>query len=129
MLRTAALAVIVLHAAVLYGHDVAHRGLGVGLLPWQTLYAYALIVAGPLVAGALLLARRERHGYAALAFFMFAALVFGVYHHYVGISPDHVDHLPAGPDQPLFRSTAAGMALVEIVGAALGVLGWHKERS
>ncbi len=122
-MRYAALALILVHAGVLIGHDVAHRGLGVGLLPWQTVYAYTLIVAGPLLAGGLLLAGRARLGYRLLASFMFAAMVFGVYHHYVGISPDHVDHLPAGEHQSLFRHTALWMALVEIAGTALDVGG------
>lgn len=129
MVRNLALALILLHAGVLFGHDVAHRGLGVGLLPWQTLYAYSLIVAGPLLAGGLLLAGRMKAGYAVLAFSMFAALVFGGYHHYVGISPDHVDHLPQGPDQPLFRSTAAAMVLMELAGTLLGAIGWSKEQA
>lgn len=126
-MRLWALALIVVHAGILLGHDVAHRGLGVDLLTWQTLYAYTLIVAGPLLAGALLLSGRLRVGYAALALCMLAALVFGFVHHYVLVSPDHVSHLPPGAHQPLFRSTAALMAVLELAGAGVGWWGYRAE--
>lgn len=119
-MRNAAFIVIGLHAAILLGHDVAHRGLGVDLVLWQTLYAYSLIVAAPLVAAALLASGRLRVGFCVLAASMFAALAFGVFHHYVAVSPDHVSHLPAGGEQGLFRATAALMVTLEITGVGVG---------
>jgi len=122
-MRILAVAIIVLHAAILAGHDSAHRSLGVDLAPWQIVFAYSVIVAGPLVSAALLFTRRARVGFALLAISMVGALVFGAYHHYILVSPDHVHHLPAGDAQPLFRATAAAMAVVELVGAAVAVVG------
>jgi hypothetical protein len=55
---------------------------------------------------------------------MFGSLLFGVYHHYILVSPDHVAHLPAGDSQGLFRLTAAAMAVVELAGAGFGAWRW-----
>jgi hypothetical protein len=126
--RIAALVLIGIHAAVLAGHDSAHRGLGVDLVLWQTVYAYTLIVAGPLLAAGLLVAARMRAGFAVLAISMLAALSFGAFFHYVAVSPDHVSHLPHGPEQPLFRSTAALMAILELAGVGFGWWGYRKSR-
>ena len=105
------IAIVLLHVLVLLGHDSAHRDLAVGLNVWQTAYVYTVIVPGPFVA-LLLLRLRARAGYALLFVSMLGALLFGVYHHYVALSPDHVDHLPAGDAQGLFRATALLMAAV-----------------
>jgi hypothetical protein len=120
--------VVAAHAGILFGHDVAHRDLGVDLAVWQQVYAYSLIVAGPLVAAALLIAGRLRPGFALLAGCMLAALLFGAYHHYVAISPDHVSHLPEGAAQPLFRATAVLMVALELAGAGVGWLGLRERR-
>src|SRR5205085_4851510 len=101
-MRFLAVAIVVLHAAILAGHDSAHRSLGVGLAPWQLAFAYTVIVAAPLVAAAALFTRHVRAGYALLAISMLGAFTFGLYHHYVLISPDHVLHLPVGEGQGLF---------------------------
>lgn len=127
-MRWLGILLVAVHAAILLGHDAAHRDLGVGLVIWQQVYAYSLIVAGPLLAVALLLLGRERVGFALLAGCMFAALIFGGYHHYVAISPDHVSHLPEGPSQPLFRATAALLAAVELAGAGVGWRGFRDAR-
>ncbi|NNL68226.1 MAG: hypothetical protein HKP30_18400 [Myxococcales bacterium] len=119
---------VAVHAAVLLGHGAAHSDLGVVLALWQQVYAYTLIVAGPLVAAALLGAGRLRPGFTLLAVCMLASLLFGVYHHYVAVSPDHVAHLPPGEAQPLFRATAAGMGVVEAAGVVIGWLGLRQQR-
>lgn len=124
-MRITAIALVCVHAAILAGHDTAHRGLGVDLALWQQAYAYSLIVAGPLLAALLLIAGRLRVGFAVLAVCMLAAFAFGVFHHYVAISSDHVSHLPAGPEQPLFRATAALMAVVELASAGVGWWGYR----
>ncbi|MSP62562.1 MAG: hypothetical protein EXR72_19970 [Myxococcales bacterium] len=67
----------------------------------------------------LLWTRFARFGAILLTLAMAGALAFGVYHHYVAISVDHVDHLPMG-DHGLFRATAIVLAIAEAVGAAAG---------
>jgi hypothetical protein len=116
--------IVVLHAAALLAHDVAHRSLGIDLALWQAAFAYAVIVAGPLVALALLWVR-PRAGFALLAATMGGALIFTVYHHYIGISPDHVAHLPSGEARGLFRWTATALAILEAAGVVAGWRGWR----
>ena len=89
-MRWLVLGCVLLHAAVLLGHDAAHRSLGVELVTWQTVYAYGVIVAAPLVAAGLVFGSHARSGFLLLAIAMAGSLAFSVYHHYVGISPDHV---------------------------------------
>jgi hypothetical membrane protein len=120
-MRIAAVAIVVLHAVILLGHDWAHRSLGVGLAPWQIVFAYSVIVAAPVVSAVAVFTRFARSGYALLAISMLGSLVFGVYHHYILVSPDHVHHLPAGDGQDIFRATAAMMAAVEFVGVGIAV--------
>ena len=120
--------IVVLHAAALLAHEGAHRLLGVDLAFWQAVFAYSVIVAGPLVALALLWVR-PRAGFALLALSMAGALLFTVYHHYVGVSPDHVAHLPPGQARGLFRWTAAALALLEAAGVVAGWRGWRNTRT
>jgi hypothetical protein len=124
-MRRIAFALVTVHMLVLLSHNAAHRELGVQLNVWQTIFAYSVIVAGPIFAAAVLFTRHQRLGYALLAVSMFGALVFGVYHHYILVSPDHVAHLPTGESQGHFRATAAVMGIFELAGVALGIWGWR----
>ncbi|HUG00740.1 MAG TPA: hypothetical protein VML95_02630 [Longimicrobiales bacterium] len=124
----AAVLTVAAHAAVLLAHEIAHRRLGVDLRLWQTAFAYVVIVAGP-VAGVVLARKRPRAGFALLALAMAAALLFTLYHHYVGVSPDNVAHLPPGGARPLFRWTSALLALLEAAGAWVGWRGWKASRT
>jgi hypothetical protein len=125
--------VVVSNAIVLLAHDSAHRSLGVSLSPWQLAFVYSVIVPGPILA-LLLMRRNARYGDALLLVTMLGSLLFGVYHHYVAISPDHVAHLPPGGSQPLFRTTAALMACIQaagvvVAGVSLGRRGGAKPLS
>ena len=121
MTRTLAIAVVLVNAIILLAHDRAHQELGVLLSSWQQAFVYTVIVPGPFVA-LLLLRRHPLHGYALLLVTMVGSLLFGVYHHFVAVSPDHVAHLPPGDAQPLFRATAALMALVQAAGAGVAAM-------
>ena len=122
-----AIAIVIAHAVVLVAHDVAHRDLVVLLNAWQQAFVYSVIVPGPFIA-LLLLRRYRREGYALLLVAMLGSLLFGLYHHYVAVSPDHVDHLPAGDSQGLFRVTALLMILVESAGVVVAALGLRSTR-
>jgi len=79
-----------------------------------------------LIALALVWMRRTRAGFALLAISMAGSLIFGGYFHYIGISPDHVSHLPPGDAQGMFRVTAVLLLATELFGAIVGVLGMRK---
>ena len=127
-MRRLVIVLVAIHAAVLLGHDAAHRELGVHLNTWQTIFAYLVIVAAPALAAVLVFTEYQRVGFTLLAISMLSALAFGVYHHYILISPDHVSHLPVGESRGLFKATAAVMGVLELGGVGLGVWGWRSHR-
>ena len=110
-----------IHAVVVLLHSRAHDDLGVELNAFQQAYAGAVIVVAPFVATALLWSRHRRVGSHLLWMSMTGALVFGVYYHYVAISPDHVAHLPPGEARGLFRWTALLLPVTELAGLFVGV--------
>ncbi len=122
------LMVVLAHLLVMLAHNAAHDELGVELSALQLGYATLVILLAPIGALILLFTRWARLGAILLAAAMAGALVFGVYWHYVAVSPDHVSHLPAGDAQGLFRLTALGLAAVEAVGVVVGLWGWSRLR-
>ena len=127
-LRRAVALVVVMHLAANTGHAIAHRSLGVTAPMLNTIFIILVIFTAPVIA-ALLWTRHQRLGAWLLLGSMSAAALFGGYFHYVKISPDQVDHLPAGDLQPLFRLTATLLLSLECIGAALGIvaIAWDRK--
>lgn len=123
-----ALLVVPAHLLLMLAHDAAHDRLGVGLSAAQMVFAILLIFLAPVLAAALLYTRWAAAGALLLAAAMAAALLFGIYWHYLAISPDHVAHLPPGDARGLFRLTAAGLVLSEAVGLGAGLWSWRRLR-
>lgn len=111
--------VVIAHLIVNILHGQAHTKLGVGLSSWQQMYVITVILLAPLVALALSFTRYARAGLWLLLVSMLGALIFGLCYHYVVISPDHVDHLPAGDARGLFRTTALLLVVTETLGVAV----------
>lgn len=111
------------HFAVTAWHGAAHGALAIGLPPSKNAFVYTVIVAAPLVAAALVWTRHDRVGLRLFSAALLGALLFGVYHHYVLVSPDNVHHLPAGSaeDHAAFTRSAAALALVELAALLYGV--------
>jgi len=129
MARIALTVLGAVHLIVAIWHGATHTELAVSLSPAQNLFVYIVIVLAPLVAVGLLWTR-----YVGLALWLFlialcASLVFGVYYHYVLVSPDNIHHLPPGSAaaHARFALSAAILALIELASAlcAAFVLGWH----
>jgi hypothetical protein len=129
MVRWLATLAVLSHAMVAYFHGTAHKQLGVGLEPWERWFVDVVILGAPLVALVLIWTRLTRCGFLVLAISMFGALVFGVYHHYGAISPDHVAHLPPGEAQTLFKTTAVLLVVTEALGLGAGIWGWLAGRA
>ena len=103
------LATVLGHFAVNGAHGVAHRALAIPLAQSQKLFILVVILLAPALAAALVWKGAHRSGGLLLAASLVGAVLFGVWNHYVAISPDHISHLPA-TGQPewkvLFQVTA-----------------------
>ena len=121
--RIAATVTVAVHAVVGVVHELAHRDLGIELTTAQTVFVNLVITATPVVAVLLLWSRFKRTGAILFTSAMAASLFFGLYYHYVLVSPDHVSHLPDGDLQSAFRITALLLALLQAMGTAIGIWG------
>ena len=130
MNRNAAIAsvLVVVHAIIAFVHGQAHERLEVGLAPWQWAYVYIVITAAPVLAAVLFWTPLRAAGAALLALSMLGSFLFGVYYHFVEVSPDNVGHLPAGDAQGLFVATAVLLAISEAAASAFGFWCWAKSR-
>jgi hypothetical protein len=119
---------VLAHFVVNVVHGRAHGELGVGLSEWQTIYVITVILMAPLIAIPWLWTRYARVGLLMLVISMAGSLIFGVIYHYVIVSPDHVSHLPPGAAQGVFRMSALLLALIELFGLVVGLLGLRSNR-
>ena len=117
---------VLAHLVIAYLHGEAHASLGVGLVAWQWAYVYGVITVAPLVAMALYWTRWRAAGALLLGVSMLGSFLFGVYHHFMAVSPDHVHHLPEGDAQGVFVATAYLLAISEAAIAAFGFWSWRK---
>jgi hypothetical protein len=116
------------HGLLLLLHGIAHQELHIYLPLLKYVYVYVVIVFAPILATIMLWTKRSWLG--ALIFFlaMIGSLVFGVYHHFVLISADHVCYAPQGEWLSVFRTTAVMMAIVEGAGCWFGIRALSKMR-
>lgn len=122
--RRLALMTIIVHTVVAFVHGAAHEVLGVQLSRAQLIYIVLVIMLAPLAAGLLLWKGLKTEGAALLVCSLFGALIFGVFNHFVSMSPDHVSHVAALPQKSwafVFSVTAALLALVEAFGIWAGL--------
>jgi hypothetical protein len=118
-------AIVLSHLLVNIVHGAAHSELQIGLNGAETLFVALVIVTGPLVAMALLWTSRQRAGAALLAFTMAGSLLFGLYHHFVAMGPDHVAAQVPGAWGIAFVVTACLLLLIEAMGTYAG-LRWFR---
>ena len=118
---------VVIHAVIAALHGAAHGDLGIQMTAAENAFINMVIVAAPVVAAILLWTRLAHAGAVLMVIAMAGSLLFGAYHHYVAISPDHVAHLPPGNLQGLFRTTAVLLVVSEALG--IGVGAWGARRS
>jgi len=114
--RVAMTVLIALHLAVTIWHGNAHTVLAITLPPVKGAFVVIVILIAPLVGLLLLWTRFTAVGAWILVLSMLGALLFGVYHHYLMVSPDNVRHLPAGnaAAQSAFVASATALALLEL---------------
>jgi Na+(H+)/acetate symporter ActP len=124
-----ATALIVLRQVVAQLHGMAHDELGVGLAPWQWAFVYTVIAVAPLVALVLYWTRFASFGALLLGISMLAGMLFGIYYHFIAVSPDNVGHLPEGHGQGFFISTAVLLVPIELAATVYGFWSWNKLRA
>ena len=115
--------VVVGHVVIGVLHGMAHRQLGIEMTTGQNLFSNIVIGAAPVLAAIVLWTKFAHVGAILLAASMAGALLFGVYHHYILVSPDHVSYLPDGNLQGVFRITAFLLLILEAFGVGVGVWG------
>ena len=119
------LALILAHAAVVALHSAAHLILNVQASPSQTIFIVAIIMSAPVLSYVLLWRKVKTIGALLLASSMMGSFVFGVYNHFIAISPDHVSHVAMMSPASwaiVFQVTAVLLALTEAVGIGVGAL-------
>ena len=106
-----------IHLTVVLWHGSAHSDLAVGLSRLQTLFVFCVILIAPVLATLLLWTPLKDFAIWLYAISMFAALLFGVYYHFVSVSPDNVHYLPAGVHaaRRQFVNSAAAVAVIELI--------------
>ena len=117
------IAILVIHAVVGIIHKVAHLNLAINLSTRQEIGVVIIFVIAPIVTLAFLWTNRLRTGFLLLLLTMAASFVFGSVNHFVLITEDHVFHAPPGELLWLFQWTAYVLALLEVIGMAVGLWG------
>jgi hypothetical protein len=116
-----ATAIVVAHLLVNIAHGLAHRQLRVGLAPPASIFVIVVVLISPLIAMALLWTAKKRVGLILLSFSMFGSLLFGFYHHFLAVSPDHIHSQPSGGWGTMFVLTAYLLLITEAIGTYVGV--------
>ena len=106
---------VAVHHAIAYIHSGAHTDLAIVMSVLQNAFIYFVILLVPLAGTVLMWMSRSKMGLWAVIIGMVGALIFGVIHHYMLVSPDHIVHLPAATPtvHDTFIWTAGAMAMLE----------------
>jgi hypothetical protein len=122
-------ALVLIHLVASLWHGNAHAQLAIHLPPAKIFFVYVVVLIAPIVAAGLVWTRYVLVGLLVLFFSMLGALLFGVYHHFVLVSPDNIGHLPGGSPESVsqFVTSAGTIALLELTAALYGAfcLGLH----
>lgn len=122
--KVAITALVAVHFLATLWHGQAHAALGVTLSSEQSAFVFGVVVVAPFAAVLLVWMRRVGAGTWIFFLSMFGSFLFGTYHHYVALSPDHVQHLPQGSASAhsAFIASAAVLALAEFSSTLYGAL-------
>src|SRR5262249_30651547 len=82
-----AIGIVLIHLAINVAHGVAHQHLAIGLDAFQKTFVAVVILVAPLYAAYLIWKGNLRTGGMLLAVTMAAALIFGVYYHFIAPGP------------------------------------------
>ena len=115
-----ATAIVVAHLLVNIAHGLAHRELRVGLSPSGSIFVILVVLILPLVAMVFVWTAKKRLGLLLLSLSMFGSLLFGSYHHFLTVSPDHIHSQPSSGWGTTFVLTAYLLLITEAIGSYIG---------
>ena len=116
-----ATAIVVAHLLVNVAHGLAHRELHVGLVPLDATFVIVVILISPLLAMGLVWTAWKRLGLILLSLSMFGSFLFGLYHHFLAMSSDHVHSQPQNAWGLTFVLTVYGLLITEAMGTYGGI--------
>lgn len=120
---TSGIVIVVVHLIVSALHGLAHLVIPVSLPLLSALYVGIVIGCMPLIAVWELSKKHYSRGAWLLFLSMLGSLLFGIYNHFIAISPDHVSHVPDHDATPLFQVTAYTIMVLEAIGTGIGLWG------
>ena len=113
--------IVVAHLLLSIAHGLAHLELRVGLVWPDVTFVILVVLLLPLVAMGLVWTTEKRLGLILLSLSMSGSLLFGLYHHFMVMGPDHVRSQPPNPWGLAFVLTAYGLSIAEAIGTYVGV--------
>jgi hypothetical protein len=114
-------AIVVIHAIANGLHGLAHVEIPVALSLLQSLFVGIVIFSIPIIAAVLLWTQFYRIGSWLLLGSMTGSLLFGLYNHFIVMSPDHVSQVSFAGWGLLFQVTAFLILIVDGLGCGVGV--------
>jgi hypothetical protein len=113
--------IAIVHAIANGLHGLAHVEIPIPLSLLQALFVGIVIFLIPIIATILLWTQFDRIGSWLLLSSIAGALLFGIYNHFIAISPDHVSQVSFAGWGLLFQVTAILIVIVDGLGSGFGV--------
>ncbi|WGV25294.1 hypothetical protein [Halotia branconii] len=109
-------AIAVVHAIANGLHGLAHIEIPVALSGLQSSFVAIVIFLAPIIAAVLLWTQFYRLGSWLLLSSIAGSLLFGIYNHFLVISPDHVSQVAFTGWGMLFQITAIVIVIADVLG-------------
>ena len=113
--------IVLLHLLVNIVHGSAHRELRIGLTPIASAFVILVVLLFPLIAMILIWTAKKQLGLILFSASMFASFVFGLYHHFLATSPDHIHSQPDTRWGFTFVLTSYALLIIEAIGSYVGI--------
>lgn len=115
-------AIVIVHVIAHTLHGLAHAKIPIPLSLSQSLFIGIVIMLMPIISAALLWTRFSRIGVWLLLGSLLGAILFGLYNHYIVISPDNVFQVAFTGWGLLFQLTAILTLIIDGLGCWVGIL-------
>ena len=113
--------IAIVHAIANGLHGLAHGSIPIPLSLLQALFVGIVIFLIPIVATILLWTQFDRIGSWLLLSSIAGSLLFGIYNHFIVMSPDHVSQVSFAGWGLLFQITAILILMVDGLGSGVGL--------